>query len=247
MLALAEQDALPHFALDPARLDDAADYVAAVTRQITRTSQSRITRAGGISKPAGSTAGQDWRGSCTGAMRERWRGCASICAPSAYCWTQGPALHGAIREPTPDWCSSDRKGLRWPACMRSVPGCFPAIRSNRCVPMRTGLVRISDADLAVAFQVAPDNPLPGVAGRAALLRSLGAGCYRMARIGGLLEIWQRPQRCSGGSRRHEHSPGCACANLARSAQAAGENLGDVWPHPGLPAMAWYHSTNCRNG
>ena len=33
LLALAEQDALPHFTFDPARLDDAADYVAAVIRE----------------------------------------------------------------------------------------------------------------------------------------------------------------------------------------------------------------------
>jgi len=33
LMGLAEQGALPHFAFDPARLDAAADYVAAVIRQ----------------------------------------------------------------------------------------------------------------------------------------------------------------------------------------------------------------------
>ncbi len=68
MLALAERDALPHFTLDLSRLDDAADYVAGSDAgRIIRTLPSRITRAGGTSRPAGSTDGR--------ALQERLHGC----------------------------------------------------------------------------------------------------------------------------------------------------------------------------
>ena len=67
LLALAEQDALPHFAFDPARLDDAADYVAAVIRQNYPDLAIPYHAAGGISQRAGSTAGARWPGGCAAA------------------------------------------------------------------------------------------------------------------------------------------------------------------------------------
>ena len=67
MLALAERDGLSHFTLDLSRLDDAADYVAAVTRAnypdlaIPYHARWRHFEAGGIDR---------W-----GALQERLHGC----------------------------------------------------------------------------------------------------------------------------------------------------------------------------
>ena len=56
---------------------------------------------------------------------------------------------------------------------------------------------MSDTAFATAFQVTPDNPMVGVAGRVALLRKLGTTLRRRpelfgaeARIGGLLDHWR---------------------------------------------------------
>ena len=108
--------------------------------------------------------------------------------------------------------------------------------------MRPGFARLSDAALATAFQVSPDNPLPGVAGRAALLRSLGAALLRRpkpggaeSRIGGLLDIWMA--RSVNGALAARDLLATILEVLAPIWPArltlAGENLGDVWRHPML--------------
>jgi hypothetical protein len=97
------------------------------------------------------------------------------------------------------------------------------------------LARISDAELAVAFQDSPNNPLPGLAGRAVLLRNLGKALQH-DRIGGIHDCW-REQARNGGLTASEVF-GTILNVLAPiwpgRLTLAGENLGDVWRHPGLP-------------
>jgi hypothetical protein len=105
-----------------------------------------------------------------------------------------------------------------------------------------GLMGIDAGRLGAGFQVGPDNPLPGLDGRAALLRSLGAVCAGRpelfgaeARPGGLFD---RLAEAAGGG------PLAAPAILELLLDALGPiwpgrlslggiALGDTWPHPKL--------------
>jgi hypothetical protein len=97
------------------------------------------------------------------------------------------------------------------------------------------LMRISDVGLAVAFQEAPNNPLPGLAGRAALLRNLGM-VLQDGRIGDLLETWY--MQASNGVLTAADVLSTILDVIAPiwpgRLKLGGENLGDVWLHPGLP-------------
>jgi hypothetical protein len=90
-----------------------------------------------------------------------------------------------------------------------------------------GLSRLTDEALARAFQVSRDNPLPGLAGRAALLRRLGAALP--GRAGDLVVRWW---------------PAVAARDLLATilellAPVWPRPLGDVWHHP-LLGMVPFH-------
>ncbi len=105
-----------------------------------------------------------------------------------------------------------------------------------------GLARIDAAALARAFQVDTGNPLPGLEGRAALLRGLGAAL--LARP----DLFGRDDPRVG--RLFDHLAGGRATVAARDILAAvlegfgpvwpsrivlaGRSLGDVWRYPDLP-------------
>ncbi len=78
--------------------------------------------------------------------------------------------------------------------------------------------------LAAALQVTPENPLAGIAGRAALLRRVGNRLHvrREARIGGLLDGW-----------RSRMQDGALVARELPIAILELTGLCDVWRHPML--------------
>jgi hypothetical protein len=241
MLALAERDALPHFVFDPARLDDAADYVAAVTRAnypdlaIPYHARWRHFETGGIDR---------WQ-----ALAGGLRGCDPIevallrielCTVSVLL-DAGAGPGWRFREPGTGLVLTRSEGLAVASLHAFCSGLFSADPSDPLRGDADGLARLSDATLAAAFQVATDNPLAGVASRAALLRNLGAVLRRRreTRIGGLLELWR--SRAVGGVLPARELLIAILELLAPIWPARttldGENLGDVWPHAALAGDA----------
>jgi len=242
LMGLAEQGALPHFAFDPARLDAAADYVAAVIRQnypdlaIPYHARWRHFAAGGLDRWAG----------LAGSLREsdaleiaRLR--IDLCTVSVLL-DAGAGTAWRFREPTTGLVLSRSEGLAIASWHAFLAGRFSSDPQQPWRADAAGLCRLSDAALVTAFQVSPDNPLPGVAGRAALLRSLGAALLRRpkpggaeSRIGGLLDIWMA--RSVNGALAARDLLATILEVLAPIWPArltlAGENLGDVWRHPML--------------
>lgn len=109
------------------------------------------------------------------------------------------------------------------------------------------LADLTTADLAVAFQAGEDNPLVGLEGRAALLRSLGkvSSGWPGRRVGGLYDLLV--DRASPDGR-------LSTVDLLKtlleelaplwpdSTMAHGELLGDVWPYPPLGLVPFHKLT-----
>jgi hypothetical protein len=240
VLALAEQDALPHFTFAPARLDDAADYVTAVIREnypnlaIPYHSRWRHFAAGGIDR---------W-----GALASRLHGCdptelarlrIELCAVSVLLDAgAGPAWKYC--EPATGLVFTRSEGLAVASLHAFCSGLFSSDPRQKLRADADGLSRLSEAALAASFQVTPDNPLRGIAGRVTLLRSLGDVLRRRpdlvgaeARIGGLLDFWQ--SRMASGVLAARELLTTILETLAPiwpgRLALGGENLGDVWLHP----------------
>ena len=100
------------------------------------------------------------------------------------------------------------------------------------------LVGIDEARLAAAFQVTHENPLVGLAGRAALLRSVGEALrssrwFAGARPAGLVDTLGAI--ADGGAIAAAEILGALLDGLSEiwpgRMSLGGINLGDVWPHP----------------
>lgn len=240
LLALAEQDALPHFTFDPARLDDAADYVAAVIREnypdlaIPYHSRWRHFEAGGIDRweaLAGSLGGCD--------ATELTRRHIDLCTVSVLL-DAGAGPVWKYLEAETGLVLTRSEGLAVASLHAFRSGLFSGDPEQPFRADADGLSRLSDAALAAAFQVSADNPLAGAGGRAALLRSLGAALRERSdqagaepRIGGLLDLWR--SRAANGVLAARELLTTILETLAPiwpgRLLLGGENLGDVWYHP----------------
>jgi Protein of unknown function (DUF1688) len=244
VLALAEQDRLPHFRFDPARLDVVADYVAAVIREnypdlaIPYHARWRHFEAGGIDR---------WR-SLAAELRgygpaEIARIRIELCTVSVLLDAgAGPAWR--FREPKTGQVLRRSEGLAVASLYAFRAGLFSG---NPRRPLRAdaeGLSRLSDAALASAFQVSEDNPLAGFAGRVALLRSLGVALSDRpglagteARVGGLLDRW-RSRTVDGALTARE----LLATVLDLLAPIWPRRMGDIWHHPMLegPGLVPFH-------
>jgi Protein of unknown function (DUF1688) len=236
MLARAERDALLHFTLDLSRLDEAADYVAAVTRAnypdlaIPYHARWRHFEAGGIDR---------WR-----ALQERLHGWDAtelariridLCTVSVLLDAgAGPAW--TFREPDTGQTHARSEGLAIASLHAFASGLFSGDPAHPLRADAEGLSRLSDAAFAKFFQVAPGNPMVGVAGRLALLRNLGMTLRRRpelfgaeARIGGLLDHW-RPRVAAR----------TILATLLEALAAIWPGRqADMWPHP-VAGMVPFH-------
>jgi hypothetical protein len=242
VLALAEQDALLHFSFDPARMDDAADYVATVIRAnfpdlaIPYHARWRHFHSGGIDL---------W-----GALAARLAGCdppelarvrIDLCTVSVLL-DAGAGPNWIFHEPANGQTLSRSEGLAVASLHAFSSGLFSGDPDRPFRADADGLSRMSEAALAAAFQVSPDNPLPGMAGRAALLRNLGAALRQRpdlfgtdARIGGLLDLWR--SRAVNGVLAAGELLTTILETLGpiwpTRLVLGGESLGDVWRHPML--------------
>jgi hypothetical protein len=221
LLGLAERDALEHFACDPAQLPAVADYVTAVIRQnypdlaIPNHSRWRHFTARGIARLSERLHGTD--------ATERARQRIDLTAVSVLL-DAGAGPGWRYREPETGLMLSRSEGLAAASLDAFCAGLFSGDPRRPLRADADGLSRLTDDALAAALQVTPENLLPGVAGRAALLCRLGRTLHDRAdnRIGGLLDVWR-----SGASN------GTLEARVLLIAVLELTGLADVWRHPML--------------
>jgi Protein of unknown function (DUF1688) len=174
VLAAAEADLTPHFAIDHGRLDDAAELVARITRE----------HYPDLDIPLHSR----WRHFAFGA-RDRWREREAqldrvdrderarirfdLVIPSVLL-DAGAGERWRWREPSSGEAYARSEGLALASLALFERG---LLSSHLSQPLRAdgaALRALEPSALAEAFQVSADNPLAGLEGRALLLNRLGA-------------------------------------------------------------------------
>jgi Protein of unknown function (DUF1688) len=232
---------LDHFTIDLARLASAADLVATVTRErfpslrVPPHSRWRHFDAGDHDRLA------DLQHALAGLPLDEQTRIKIDLVVTSVLLDAGAG---------PDWRYVERETGR--AFQRSEGLAVASLRlfstgffsSDHSMPWRAdapGLLAVSDERLGVALQVSESNPLPGVAGRAALLRELGRALQRQPELFGACP--PRPGhlldalRARSGRGRVDAAEvlGCVLAGLGPiwpgRLERGGVNLGDVWPHP----------------
>jgi hypothetical protein len=109
-----------------------------------------------------------------------------------------------------------------------------------------GLMNLTPEALGQAFQVSTNNPLLGLEGRVSLLQKLGHALHQqpdffgtaLSRPGHLVDYWltqATANRLSATTILQTILQGLGPIWPGR-VELAGVNLGDVWPHPQLPAQ-----------
>jgi hypothetical protein len=252
LYALGARGALASFAVDESRLAPLAERVLRVTRAaypdvraIPNHTRFRHFDVGGIDRVARLDAGLAARS----ASPEK-RLCAKLeLAITSVLLDAGAGERWSYREPGGDTYTRS-EGLAVASYHLFSTG---ALSSD---PLRDpyradadALARVDEERLARAFQVGPDNPLVGLAGRAAILRRLGDVVARQPRFFGAkaprlghLGIYLMSQARSGALR--------AGAVLEAVLEAlgdiwpgretcAGKNLGDVWTHPAVGRVPFH--------
>ena len=239
IMALAEQDRAPYFQLHMERMPEAAAWVADTIRlqypdlDVPYHSRWRHFEAGGVDR-WGQLADEQ---ALSGPERARIR--IDLVIPSVL-------LDAGAG---PDWRFDDgggtllsrSEGLGVASLALFASG---ALSDDADQPLRSNaaaLSRLSEDTLARAFQVAPSNPLVGLAGRAALLQRLGAAIAARSDIFGMPA--RRGNLYDALAARADNCRIDAGAVLQLLLQTLGPvwpgrieldgiSLGDCWRHPG---------------
>ena len=236
MLALAEADALPHFAVQPGRLPAVADYTAAVIRSaypslaIPHHARWRHFAAAGVDRWA--ALGRAL-GPMDPAALARVR--IDLCVVSVLL-DAGAGPGWSFREPGTGLLVSRSEGL----AVASVHAFRAGLFSSRRAPEADapGLQAVTAAALGEAFGVCEGNPLAGLEGRAALLRNLGGALterpdlFPGARVGGLFDALATSGALQAADLLAALLDGLGPVWPPRTV-LAGRSLGDVWPHPAM--------------
>ena len=204
-------------------------------------SPCRFTAAGGISRPAASTARRWSRPAPIRPRAARARIDLAIVsvlldAGAGPRWRYREAETGLVARRAP-------RGLRSRACGRCRRGCS---RPTRASPWRADAAALAGVHAGAArrrrFQHGPDNPLAGLEGRAALLRRLGE--VIAARAGAVRRAGAARQslRLLAAAARRPAGAGDAarwcCGRSGRSGRGGstsdGVPLGDCGRHPAVP-------------
>jgi Protein of unknown function (DUF1688) len=232
---------LRHFAIDLSRLDAAAGLVAAVTRErypglvVPLHSRWRHFDAGGLDRAA-----ELERALGHLAVDERARARIDLAVTSV--------LLDAGAGPDWQYCEAETgmrlarsEGLAVASLRVFAAGFFS---SDRAIPWRAdarGLQAVSEERLGAALQVSGRNPLPGLAGRARLLRDLGLALSRRPASFGSCP--PRPGMLLDVARGRSGTGPIDAGNLLSEVLAGlgpiwpgrvvrdGVSLGDVWSHP----------------
>jgi hypothetical protein len=241
VLARGLDGQLRHFAIDLSRLQTAAGLVAAVTRErypgraVPLHSRWRHFDAGGHDRIA------DWeRGLAHLSVDERARARLDLAVTSVLLDAgAGPDWRYVEAETGKEFHRSE--GLAVASIRLFAAGFFSA---DPAAPWRAdvrGLLAVSNERLGAALQVSEDNPLPGLPGRAALLRDLGRAVQQAPDLFGKRE--PRPGHLLDALRERAGAGGIEAADVLQAVlrglgpiwpgrlERDGLNLGDVWPHP----------------
>jgi len=241
VLARGLDGQLRHFSIDLSCLQTAADLVAAVTRErypgraVPLHSRWRHFDAGGHDRIA------DWeRGLPHLSVDERARARLDLAVTSVLLDAgAGPDWRYVEAETGKEFHRSE--GLAVASIRLFAAGFFSA---DPAAPWRAdvrGLLAVSNDRLGTALQVSEDNPLPGLPGRAALLRDLGRAVQQAPDLFGKRE--PRPGHLLDALRERAGAGGIEAADVLQAVltglgpiwpgrlERDGLNLGDVWPHP----------------
>jgi hypothetical protein len=193
VLAAAERGETRHFRLVPARLDDAAERVVAVTRRrypdlaVPLHSRWRHFSAGGIDRAMLIAPGAD-RAEAARARLDLAIVSVLLDAGAGPGWVYREAETGQVL--------GRSEGLAVASLRAMQAGLFSADPSRPWRADAAALGALSADCLGRAFQHGPDNPLAGLEGRALLLRRLGEVAATRpeifglpARLGHLYDCW----------------------------------------------------------
>ena len=241
VLARGLDGGLRHFAIDLARLEAAAALVVAVTRE----------RYAGLTVPPHSrwrhfdAGGHDRAAELERALRhlsvdERARVKIDLAVTSVLLdagagpdWTYVEAETGMVFRRS--------EGLAVASLRLFASGFFSTDRAAPWQADAQGLLAVSQDRLGAALQVSEDNPLPGLPGRAALLRNLGRALQQAPDLFGKRE--PRPGHLLDALRERAGADGIEATDVLSCVlvglgpiwpgrlERDGVNLGDVWPHP----------------
>jgi hypothetical protein len=224
MLELACTDQLRHFAYHPEKLPKVAAYVAEVTRDaypeldVPFHSRWRHFDVGGHDRVAQL---DEQLGACSPAERAR---CHFDLVMTSVLLDAGAGEHWHYHEARSGQTYARSEGLAVASFNAFSTGLFSSRRDYPWQADARGLQSVTEAALADAFQVTADNPLIGLAGRAALLRALGT------------VVEGAPQYFGIGDARLGHLLDYLCAQTSKGALPAGqillavlESLGPIWP------------------
>jgi hypothetical protein len=244
MLAAAKAGLTPHFAIDPGRLDGAAELVVGITRENYRD----------LDIPLHSR----WRHFALGA-RDRWREREAqldrvdrdelarirfdLVIPSVLL-DAGAGERWRWREPSSGEAFARSEGLALASLALFGRGLLSSHLSQPLRADAAALRALEPSALAEAFQVDRDNPLAGLEGRVLLLNRLGAAIEldperfgQPARLGDLYD-YLKGQAADG-----RLAARTILITLLESLATiwpgrialGGHNLGDVGRHPAAPA------------
>lgn len=240
IFAAAEAGQLPHFSLQPDKLDAAADYVIDTikknypTLQIPYHSRWRHFAVGGEDR------WDDFSDSSFVTPREKIRMRIELAIISVLL-DAGAGDRWRYREPDSDQSYARSEGLALASFYMYINGLFSTQKSSPRVD-GSALSKITERQLAHAFQVNPNNPLVGLQGRVELLHRLGEQLQNRpeffgkdARLGNLYDY------LSEQTEQHQLTAAQLLGAVLESLDAiwpsrlqiAGINLGDVWRHPAI--------------
>jgi hypothetical protein len=231
------------FSLHLERLDEVADYTIAVTREnypdlkVPLHSRHGHLRAGGIDRPGRLAAAARGTG-----VEEPVRSMIDLVVVSVLL-DAGAGDRWVYRERRTGRTFSRSEGLAVASFEMFMAGAFCGHHAPRADV--AGLCAITPADLERGFHVTPDNPLVGVAGRAALLKALGDCMARMPRVFPRGRISDLLDHLTSGSEvAADHILDFVLRRLGGIWPARltihGHDLGDVWPYPPLRSLVAFH-------
>jgi hypothetical protein len=214
---------LDHWSVDLDRLPEVARLVAAETRaaypslNVPLHSRWRHFEAGGIARWQNAAAQHQWRDKA-----QRARAAFDLAIVSVLL-DAGSGGRWQFTEPETGLTFASSEGLGVASFHLIANGAFSKDPADPWRVDAERLVRCTEDDLVKAFQVSGENPLAGVGGRVALLKSLGEACLANATVfariddprpGGLADTLS-----SSGNR-------IEAPAILRSLL---ENLGSIWP------------------
>ncbi len=253
LFELGQANKLEHFACDLSQLDAVAAYVVETTQQAYPTfevpfhSRWRHFDAGGVARLA------EWFQRLQRQYDDLGEGKVGVARSQLDLAMVSVLLDAGAGN---QWCYRDLSvnSLNPPVLERSEGLAVASLRafeqglfsSDSALPYQvdaTKLQQLTLDDLAQAFQVNGDNPLIGLAGRLTLLQQLGTALAaqperfdnRPARPSDLLDNWMKEAglTLNAGKLLTDVLEKFGSIWPGR-VEIAGTNLGDVWPHPGLP-------------